>query len=72
MSFSEDIQAYSEMQNELLKRHHGKVAVFYRGKLVALEKEIDAALRIAKRKTGAREFFVRELYTPEEQASAIL
>lgn len=72
VSLSENFQAYTEMQDELLKRYHGKVAVFHRGKLVAVEKEIEVALRKAMKKTGAKDFFVKELYTPEEQASSIL
>lgn len=68
----ENLQAYLSMQDELIRKYHGKTAVFYRGKLVVVSADLEKAIRIAKRKTGGREFFVKELYRPEEQASAIL
>lgn len=60
------------MQDELIRKHHGKVAVFYKGKLVTVQEDLQKAIKYAKRKTHGRDFFVMELYKPEEQAAAIL
>ena len=72
MSVNESLQAYMQMQDELIRKHRGKVAVFYQGKLVTVQKDMQKAIDYARRKTGGKDFFVKELYTPEEQASAIL
>ena len=60
------------MQDELLKKRHGKVAAFYKGKLVAVDSDLSRAIGRARKKTEAKDFFVKELYKPEEQASSIL
>ncbi len=67
-----DIQAYFKMEKELVRRHRGKYAVFYNGKPVAIEKNLSIALKKAKKKTGAREFFVHPLYPFKEQVNAIV
>ncbi|MBI2547360.1 MAG: hypothetical protein HYW23_02845 [Candidatus Aenigmarchaeota archaeon] len=67
-----DIQAYFKMERGLIRKHRGKYAVFYNGKPVAIEKKLDVALEKAKKKTGAREFFVHLLYPLEEQTNAIV
>ena len=69
---NESLEAYMRMQDELIRKHRGKVAVFYQGKLVTVQKDMQKAIDYARRKTGGKDFFVKELYTPEEQASAIL
>ncbi len=72
MAANENLQAYLQMQDELIRKHHGKVAVFYKGRLVTVQADVEKAINYAKRKTHGKDFFVKELYTPEEQASAIL
>jgi hypothetical protein len=72
LSYDENLQAYLNMQDELIRKHHGKTAVFYKGKLIAVSADLERAVRMAERKTGGRDFFIKELYRPEEQASAIL
>jgi hypothetical protein len=68
----ENLQAYLRMQDELIRKHHGKVAVFYKGRLVTVKDDAGKAISYAKKKTHGRDFFVKELYKPEEQAAAIL
>ena len=70
MPWDKNIRAYFKMEKELTKKHYGKYAVFYNGKPVAIEKKLDTALKMAKKKTGAREFFVHSLYPFEEQINA--
>ena len=72
MTVNENLQAYVQMQDELIRKHHGKIAVFHKGKLVTVQKDLERAINYAKKKTGGKDFFVKELYTPVEQASAIL
>lgn len=67
-----DIQAYFKMEGELIRKYHGKYAVFYKGRLVAVDKKLRNAMRKAEKKTGANKFFVHPLYTAEEQGNAIL
>jgi hypothetical protein len=67
-----NIQAYLRMRDELVRKHHGKVAVFYKGNLITVQEDIEKAIKYAKKKTQGRDFFVEELYTPEEKASTIL
>jgi nitrogenase molybdenum-iron protein alpha/beta subunit len=66
------MEAYHQMEQELLAKYHGKTAVFCEGKLVAIGDDIDEAIEKAKMKTGANRFFVRKLFSPEEQTNAIL
>lgn len=68
----QNLQAYLRMRDELIRKHHGKVAVFYKGKLVTVQDDLEKAVDYAKKKTHGRDFFVKELYTPQEEASAIL
>ncbi|MBI2084803.1 MAG: hypothetical protein HYT70_04320 [Candidatus Aenigmarchaeota archaeon] len=67
-----DIEAYFKMEKELVRKHRGKYAVFYNGKPVAIEKKLDKALEKARKKTGARRFFVHPLYPFKEQVNAIV
>lgn len=69
---NKDIEAFSKMENKLIRKHHGKVVVFYKGKLVVVNKDFDKALNKAIKKTRGREFFVHHLYTVEEQSAGIL
>jgi hypothetical protein len=68
----ENLRAYLRMRDELVREHHGKVAVFYEGKLVTIQDDVEKAINHAKKKTRGRDFFVEELYSPEERAAAIL
>lgn len=67
-----NIEAFQRIEKELVAKHHGKVAVFYKGKLVTIEKDFDRALNKAIKKTHGKEFFVHHLYTVEEQSAGIL
>lgn len=67
-----DIEAYFKMEKDLIRKHRGKYAVFYKGKPVAIEKKLDKALEKAKKKTGERRFFVHLLYPLKEQTNAIV
>ncbi len=65
------MEAYHQMEDELLAKHHGKTAVFYDGKLVAIGEDIEDAVE----KAGVpeeKEIFVKNLYTAKEQTQAIL
>ena len=55
-----------KMKDELIREHHGKVAVFYKGRLVTVQDDVERAINYARKKTHGRDFFVQELYTPEE------
>jgi len=66
------MEAYHKMEEELLSKYHGKTAVFCDGKLVVIGEDIDDAIEKAKIKTDANRFFVRKLFSPEEQTNAIL
>jgi len=66
-----DMERYHEMEEELIRKHHGEVAVFCEGKLIAIGKTIKEAVEAAKKRTENRNFFVRELYTVKEQAESI-
>ncbi len=72
MAANENLHAYLQMKDELIRNHHGKVAVFHGGKLTTVQDDVEKAISYAKKKTHGRDFFVKELYTPDEQASAIL
>ncbi len=72
MTNDENLQAFMKVKDELIRKHHGKVAVFYRGRLVTVQDDVGMAVSYARKKTHGRDFFVQELYTPEEQAAAIL
>jgi len=68
----EDIEAYLRMQKELIAKHHGKVAVFSKGKLIVIDRNLRMALKKARKRSKSKNIFVAELYTPEEQTAAIL
>ena len=68
----EDMRAFYKMEKELLEEHHGKIAVFCEGKLIAIGATIKDALAKARKASKRNDFFLRELYTAEEQASTIL
>lgn len=72
MKIMNNIEAFERMEKNLLLKHHGKVVVFYKGKLVTIDKDFDRAINKAREKTKGKEFFVHELYSPEEISSAIL
>ncbi len=69
---NEDMMAFHDIEEQLVNEHHGEVAVFCEGKLIAIGKTIKEAIAQAKKKTKKRTFFVQELYTAEEQSSCIL
>jgi hypothetical protein len=66
-----NIEAFLKMEKELIRKHHGKIAVFSKGNLILVEKDLRKALEKAK-KTKEKTLFIAELYTPEEQAAGIL
>ncbi len=70
-SGNKNMEAYHQMEEELLSKYHGKTAIFCDGKLVAIGEDVEDALKkadVAKEK----EIFVRELFTLKEQTEAIL
>ena len=67
-----DMEAFHKMEKALLKKHHGKTAVFCNGKLVAIDEDIENAIKKAKKVYKGKEFFVTRLFSAEEQAEAIL
>ncbi|PKP58977.1 MAG: hypothetical protein CVT89_01845 [Candidatus Altiarchaeales archaeon HGW-Altiarchaeales-2] len=67
-----NMEAFHQMEEELLEKHHGKVAVFCNGKLAAIGEDIVKAIEKAKKVYKGKTFFVRELFTAEEQSEAIL
>ena len=69
---NKNMEAYHRMENELLAKYHGKTAVFCDGKLVTIGDDIDDGVEKAKMKTGKNRFFVRKLFSPDEQTNAIL
>jgi len=72
MATDENLQAFLKIRDELIRSHHGKVVVFHEGMVVTVQDDMEHAIRYARRKTRGKDFFVQELYTPEEQAAAIL
>ena len=72
MKIMNNIEAFERMEKNLLLKHHGKVVIFYKGKLVTIDKDFDRALNKAMKKTRGKEFFVHHLYTVEEQSAGIL
>ncbi|MFQ6072324.1 MAG: DUF5678 domain-containing protein [Methanosarcinales archaeon] len=71
-SGNKNMECYHRMEDELLEKHHGKIAVFYDGNLVAIGNDIEDAVTKARKVSKGKEFFVKEIFTPEEQAEAIL
>lgn len=67
----EDIEAYNKMEKELLGEHHGEIAIFCKGKLLAIAKDIQEAFKKANVQEGA-EIFVKEILKPEEQVGLLL
>ena len=69
---NKNMESFRKMESKLLKKHHGKVAVFSDGKLIAIGKDIEDAVKKASRISKRKEFFVRELFSIKEQTEAIL
>lgn len=69
---NKNMECYRKMENRLLKKYHGKVAVFSDGKLIAIGRDIKDAVEKASKISKKKELFVRELFSPEEQVEAIL
>ncbi len=67
----ENIESFLKMEKELIAKHHGKVVVFYKGELVAIDKDFKRAMDKARKKTNGKEFFVHDLYTPEEMSNVL-
>ena len=67
----EDIEAYYKMEKKLLEEHHGEIAIFCKGKLLAIARDIKEAFRKANVPEGA-EIFVKEILKPEEQVGLLL
>jgi len=68
---NKNMEKFHEMEEELLKEHHGKTAVFCDGKLVAVGDNIEDAIEKAN-VPREKEIFVKNLYTAKEQTQAIL
>ncbi len=67
-----NIESFRKMEKALIRRHHGKTAIFSEGRLIVIEKDLKKALKRARQKSKSKEIFIAELYTPEEQTAAIL
>ena len=72
-SGNKNMEAYHQMEQELLAKYHGKTAVFCEGKLVAIGDDIEDAIEKASASVPKeKEIFVKNLYTAKEQTQAIL
>lgn len=69
---NKNMESFRKMETKLLKKHHGKVAVFSNGKLLAIGKDIEDAVKKARKLSKAKKFFVKELFSAKEQTEAIL
>ncbi len=71
-----NMEAYHEMEEELLKKHHGKVAVFcngkWNGKLAAIDDDIVKAVEKAKKVYKGNIFFIKTLFSVKEQCESLL
>lgn len=67
-----NMEAFHEIEEELLKKYHGKTAVFCNGKLAAIDDDAVKAVEKAEKKYKAKTFFVTTLYSAEEQAECLL
>ena len=67
-----DMEAYHRMEKELLRKHHGEVAVFCNGKLAAVDKDMKKAIEKAGKLYKKNTFFVKSLFSAEEQAEGLL
>lgn len=67
-----DIKAFLKIEKDLIAKYYGRYAVFHNGKVVSIDKNFKKAMERARKKTGARDFFVHQLYTAEEQSNAII
>lgn len=68
---NKNMEAYRQMEKDLLAKYHGKTAVFCDGELVAIGDDVGDAIKKAK-VPKEKEIFVRELFTLKEQTEAIL
>jgi len=59
-----DIEAYNKLEKKLLEEHHGEIAIFCGGRLLAIAKDIKEAFKKANVPEGA-EIFVKEILKPE-------
>ncbi len=66
-----NMEAFHEMEEELLKKYHGKVAVFCSGKLAAIDKDMVKAVEKAKKVYKGNTFFVKTLFSAKEQTEFI-
>ena len=69
---NKNMESFRKMENRLLKKYHGKVAVFSDGKLIAIGKDIGDAVKKARKLSTSKNFFVKELFSAKEQTEAIL
>ena len=67
-----NIESFQKIEKELILKHHGKIVVFHKGKLITVDEDFDRALNRAIKKTKGKEFFIHHLYTVEEQSAGIL
>jgi|GEM_PF-2147511 len=69
---SPNMEAYHEMEEELLKKYHGKTAVFCNGKLAAIDDDIEKAVEKAKKVYKGKTFFIKRLFSVKEQYESLL
>ena len=69
---NKNMESFRKMESKLLKKHHGKIAVFSDGKLLAIGKDIGDAVKKARKLSTSKKFFVKELFSAKEQTEAIL
>ena len=69
---NKNMESFRKMESKLLKKHHGKIAVFSDGKLIAIGKDIGDAVKKARKLSTSKNFFVKELFSAKEQTEAIL
>ncbi len=67
-----NMEAYHKMEEELLKKYHGKVAVFCNGKLAAIDDDIVKAVEKARKVYKGNTFFIKTLFSVKEQCEALL
>ena len=72
MSLNENLEAYSKLQDELIRKYHGKVAVFYRGKLVVIDKDLKRAIEKARQKTSLSESYTGQRSKPQQYYSGLM
>ena len=50
------MEVFTKMRDELIRKHHGKTAIFHNGKLIVIEKDLKRALKKPERKLNQRRY----------------